>query len=156
MLYPHMVVPVLILLMALTGCQNREEVSEDPTFQARKDLAQLGIPFTPEALLERMQSDDRLGVKALLAAGMTPNVYSERDNGQSILMMAVNAKKLEIAEILAAHPNLQVDMTDGDGNTALMFAASSGNLSLTQRLLDRGAAVNLASSCRKKQFHQRL
>lgn len=79
-------------------------------------------------------------VRDLLARGFDPNTPTE--DGQTGLLLAIRAENWQVAQLLAAHPELKVDLANGHGETPLMMAALRGRLDLMRTLLQRGAAVN--------------
>ena len=79
-------------------------------------------------------------IKELLAAGFDPNTTNEM--GQVSLYLALREESFKVAAALLAHPSTRVDITTAADETPLMMAAMRGNLDWTQRLLDRGAALN--------------
>ena len=86
--------------------------------------------------------DNDRTVKELLAAGFDPNTANEK--GQVGLYLALQQESLKVATALLAHPAIRIEATTAADETPLMMAAMRGNLEWTQRLLDRGAAVNRA------------
>ena len=55
------------------------------------------------------------------------------------LHLAVEAEALDIVRMLLGRDEVDIDGTDRDGATALMYAARNGNVQLTRALLDAGA-----------------
>ena len=86
--------------------------------------------------------DNDRTVKELLAGGFDPNTANEK--GQVGLYLALQQESLKVATALLAHPAIRIEATTAADETPLMMAAMRGNLEWTQRLLDRGAAVNRA------------
>ena len=86
--------------------------------------------------------DNDRAVKRLLAAGLDPNTAN--DKGQVGLFLALQEESLKVATALLGHPATRIDATTAADETPLMMAAMRGNLEWTQRLLERGAAINRA------------
>lgn len=86
--------------------------------------------------------DNDRTVKILLAGGFDPNTPD--DKGQVGLYLAMKEESWKVAAALLAHPAILVDATTAADETPLMIAAMRGNAEWTQRLLDRGAALNRA------------
>ena len=84
--------------------------------------------------------DNDRTVKELLAAGFDPNTVN--DKGQVGLYLAMKEESWKVAAALLAHPAIRIDATTTADETPLMIAAMRGNAEWTQRLLDRGAALN--------------
>ena len=84
--------------------------------------------------------DNDRTVKDLLASGFDPNTANEK--GQVGLYLALREASFKVAAALLAHPATRIDATTEADETPLMMAAMRGNLDWTQRLLDRGAAIN--------------
>ena len=84
--------------------------------------------------------DNDRSVKDLLASGFDPNTANEK--GQVGLYLALREESFKVAAALLAHPATRIDATTEADETPLMMAAMRGNLDWTQRLLDRGAAIN--------------
>ena len=84
--------------------------------------------------------DNDRSVKDLLASGFDPNTANEK--GQVGLYLALREESFKVATALLAHPTTRIDATTEADETPLMMAAMRGNLDWTQRLLERGAAIN--------------
>jgi len=61
------------LLLLLTGCQQSPE-------QARKELAELGVEFSPSVFHESAENGDVVVVELFLTAGMNPDITDEDDD----------------------------------------------------------------------------
>lgn len=92
-----------------------------------------------EDFFHAVNIDDARTVRSLLARGFDPNTPDEK--GQVALYLALRDGSPRVAEVLLAHPGLQVDATNAAGETPLMIAALHGESDWVQRLLARGAAV---------------
>ena len=79
-------------------------------------------------------------VDHLLKGGASVNADS--DFG-SALVGAVWNKRIAIAHDLLSLPNINVNLADQDGRTALIFAVIQGNLSLVRELILKGANPNI-------------
>jgi ankyrin repeat protein len=93
-----------------------------------------------EDFFRAVDSDDARTVNALLARGFDPNAADPK--GQNALFLALRAEAPKVTAALLAHPALKVDAVSPQGETPLMMAALRGNLEWTQRLIERGAAIN--------------
>jgi len=83
-------------------------------------------------------------VQALLKAGADPNVQDA--NGMTPLLWAANVGDSRNVAVLAANPNVQIDVVDKiSGENALMRAARNGKVEAVRILLDRGAKVDARS-----------
>jgi ankyrin repeat protein len=60
---------LLLTLVLLSACEQRPEA-------ARKELGQLGIPYTPDAFITSVANHDVVAVNLFLRAGMDPNTSS--------------------------------------------------------------------------------
>jgi hypothetical protein len=95
---------------------------------------------TPEVEFFRaVNVDDDRTVRALLAAGLDPNVTNPQ--GQPGLVLAMKDDSPKVAAVLLAHPAVRVDAVTAADETALMMAAMRGRLEWVQRLSARGAAL---------------
>jgi uncharacterized protein len=93
-----------------------------------------------EDYFRAIENNDQGAVKELLVRGFDPNTRDER--GQVGLFLALRGGALHVAEVLAAHPKLQVDAANSSGETPLMMAALRGRLEWSRRMLELGAKVN--------------
>jgi uncharacterized protein len=86
--------------------------------------------------------DDDRTVAQLLARGFDPN--SRDPKGQTGLILAMRDESPRVAEssALRKSPELDVNIQNASGETALMMAALRGQLAWVQRLLERGAQVH--------------
>jgi uncharacterized protein len=84
--------------------------------------------------------DDDWGVAKLLERGFDPN--SRDPKGQTGLILALRDDSPRVAEALWKSPQLDVNVQNASGETALMMAALRGHVAWMQRLLGRGAQVH--------------
>ena len=78
--------------------------------------------------------------KALLAAGVNPNATNDYSTP---LTSAAYRENTDLVALLLAQPGIQVNATDVDGYTALMWAAEHASTSIVEMLLKAGANPNL-------------
>jgi len=129
------IVLLLVLPLLLTGCgKNSNQATE-----ARQSLKRLHVPFSRDALIERLRSGDPLAVDLLLTAGLDPD---EPDtNGVTPLMrFAMEGNDTAVQRLL--DKGADVNARDKTGATALISAAGYGRTAIVQMLLDHGAKVN--------------
>jgi ankyrin repeat protein len=87
-----------------------------------------------------IERDNSGGIQRSLNEGFDPNTVSEK--AQPALLSALRAESYKSAKVLIAHPNIQLDLTNPQGETPLMMAALKGNIDLMNLLIARGALVN--------------
>lgn len=80
-------------------------------------------------------------VSSLLKRGFDPNTRDP--NGQTGLILALRGQSLKAADALLQAPDLDVNVANVAGETALMMAVLRGNIEQARRLLARGAKVNV-------------
>ncbi|PLZ03727.1 hypothetical protein CY652_04935 [Burkholderia sp. WAC0059] len=93
-----------------------------------------------DSYVKAVTFDDDSAVRKDLAAGMDPNAVDE--HGTPVLVLAARDKSDKVAALLIADPKINLEAGDSAGETALMFAALNGDLTLAQLLVDKGAEVN--------------
>jgi ankyrin repeat protein len=144
---------LFLLLLLPAACEKSPE-------DARKELGQLGLQYTPDAFLTSVTNNDVRAVQLFLTAGMDPNVESS-DRLPAVLIAVSNcdghlsksgANHSDVAKLLMAH-GANVEATSSllpavlktqavEGWTPLMVAAALNCLDMVHGLLDRGANVN--------------
>ncbi|WP_132256840.1 ankyrin repeat domain-containing protein [Paucimonas lemoignei] len=88
-----------------------------------------------------VKTDDASELNALLKRGLDPNLVDEA-RGENGLIIAVREGAMKAFNVLVNAPDIKLNATARNGDTALMVAAFKGNRSAVETLLDRGAAVN--------------
>ncbi|HSV56683.1 MAG TPA: ankyrin repeat domain-containing protein [Magnetospirillaceae bacterium] len=120
------------------GWQVRESRSS-----ARAALLELGIPYRSESMAECCREGNVRAVELFLKAGMIPDLRDRA--GVTLLGLAIRDRHPGVAELLVEH-GASLDLQSEDrGYSAVMDAASTGSLEITEYLLKRGADPNLAS-----------
>lgn len=90
--------------------------------------------------LRALQLDDAGGVVRLLQRGLDPNTVDAQ--GRPALAAALHEGSLQVAQVLYAHPAVDVNRLSPAGESALMLAALHGRLDWCEKLVRRGADVN--------------
>jgi len=96
------------------------------------------------ALIWAATHDEADLVKVLL--GGRADVNAKDIGGYTALLRALEKKNDAVAELLLAHPNLEVNAQGFSGMTALAWYVWSGNERNVKGLLDRGANPNLSDA----------
>jgi len=87
------------------------------------------------------QIDNPVAVKKLLASGLSPNTLAPV-TGEPLLIVAIREGSKGVSELLLAEKGLDIELSAPNGNTALMMAAFKQNKPVVEKLLARGAAIN--------------
>ncbi len=77
--------------------------------------------------------DDASEVKSLLKKGVNPNILDA--NGSPMLVLAIREKSPKVIDVLLGDKNIDVDLSDKNGETPLMMASIEGNLPLVKTLV---------------------
>ena len=87
-----------------------------------------------------IKGDDAGEIRSLLKRGFDPNTRDK--NGQTGLLLALKEPSLKVADALIASPRTDVDALNNSGESALMMASLKGQQDQVKTLLARDAAVN--------------
>jgi ankyrin repeat protein len=94
-----------------------------------------------ENLYQAVVSDDTTAIKDFIKKGANVNFVKEKGSMKvNLLITAVNNKNFDAAKVLLQH-GADVNWQDGFNTTALMYAASIGNVAITRLLLNKGADI---------------
>jgi ankyrin repeat protein len=93
-----------------------------------------------EDFFKAIAIDDPAGVQTLLQRGFDPNSRDEK--GQLPLFLSLREGSMKVAAVLLQSPQLQVDLANDSGETALMMAALKGHAEWVPRLVERGAKID--------------
>ena len=96
----------------------------------------LAIGQTPSQitdLVKAVKFDDTNGVKASLAQGFNPNLTDEK--GNPLLVLAIKDRSNGVIEVLLASKEMDVDLSNKQGETPLMIASINGDLPLVKTLV---------------------
>ena len=109
---------------------------------AREVLAKEGIPFSPEAFLQKVAEGDAARVKLFLEAGIDPSVANA--SKRTALWIAVERKQSEVLKTLLAggvSPDEKNAPPMEAGKTVVFEAVDSGDPALVRVLAEAGADV---------------
>ena len=84
-------------------------------------------------LVKAVKFDDAKEVKAYLNQGFSPNLVDA--NGNPLLVLAIKDKSYGVTEVLLSAKDMDVDLSNKQGETPLMFAAINGDLPLVKTLV---------------------
>ncbi len=100
-----------------------------------------------QEIIEALQKGDIKKIQDLLKKKNPPiNINFKGEDGIGIIHAAAVYATPEIFELLLSQPDLQIDLKDSRGNTALFWAIYTGNLNFVQKLLAKGANPNQINS----------
>ena len=127
---------LLVLPSLLVGCGK----DANQAAEARQALKRLSVPFSREALIERLRSSDPLVVDLLLTAGLDPD-EPDTNGVTPLIRFAMEGNETAVPRLL--NKGADVNAQDKTGTTALMGAAGYGRTAVVRILLDHAAKVNL-------------
>lgn len=87
-----------------------------------------------------IRRNDAGTILSLIRRGFDPNTVDEA--GQPGLMMAVDLQSVRAVEALLSAPNVQAEVRNKKGESALMLCAIRGDLALAKLLIEHDADVN--------------
>jgi len=119
------------LLLLLSSCQKTPE-------QARRELAELGVAFSPSVFHESVENGDVVVVELFLTAGMSPDITDE--DGVIPLARAVMKNNVGIARALL-DSGAKVDIQEND-MTLLDVAVALGYTEMGRLLAGAGAEIS--------------
>ena len=96
-------------------------------------LSQAQTPVQVADFAKAAKFDDASEVKSLLKKGVNPNTVDA--NGSPMLVLATREKSLKVIDVLLGDQNIDVDLSDKNGETPLMMASIDGNLPLVKTLV---------------------
>ena len=96
-------------------------------------LSQAQTPVQIADFAKAAKFDDASEVKSLLKKGVNPNTVDA--NGSPMLVLATREKSLKVIDLLLGDQNIDVDLSDKNGETPLMMASIDGNLPLVKTLV---------------------
>lgn len=109
--------------------------------------ALLGTPFitvsaqTNSQILDFAKAakfDDAKEVKLLINQGLSPNTVDS--NGNPMLVLAIKDRSYAVIDVLLAAKDMDVDLSNKQGETPLMYAAINGDLPLVKTLVLKNKA----------------
>lgn len=140
-MYRRNLIPGLICIfcVVLAGCGVRAAI-------AKQELKRMGLSFTQESFLNSVETHDAKAVGLFLQAGMSADA---RNADSSRTMKLVSMMKdsgpdpeMSVQDFMSGKKFVVHDETQW---TALMLAASKGDLEILKALLDAGADANAAA-----------
>gem|GEM_PF-1824612 len=104
------------------------------------------LPDGSTALLKAARFGHWKVVRELLEKGEAalPNHADHKRN--TALLLTIGRGDMHSLQTLLSQPNLDLEHTDAEGNTALTVAARTGNLAAVKRLLEKGANIRHANA----------
>lgn len=106
-------------------------------------LALMSLPARAgsfEDFFTAIRRNDASTIQALIRRGFDPNTVDEA--GQPGLMMAVDLQSMRAVEALLSAPNIEAEVRNKKGESALMLCAIRGDLPLAKLLIEHDADVN--------------
>ena len=77
--------------------------------------------------------DDVSEVKSLISKGVSPNTVDSK--GNPMLVLAIKDRSEKVTELLLQNPNIDVDLSNKNGETPLMMASIEGDLPVVKTLV---------------------
>ena len=104
---------------------------------ARTELEKKGYTYNENSFVDCAKKGDLEAAKLFLTEGMDINVQNER--GQTALMRAAEYQRAEVVTLLLENGADVNVKSNRNRRTAMMEAASAGNLAIIKQLAARGA-----------------
>lgn len=98
------------------------------------------VPALNAQLWNDILNDRATAVMKQLAAGLDPNIKSKE--GQPAVMWAIQNNSWQVYDLLRQHKNFDVNITNINNETPLMYLAILGELARGQQLVQQGAKIN--------------
>ena len=95
-------------------------------------------PSQISELVKAVKFDDASEVKSFLNRGFSPNLVDS--SGNPLLVLAIKDKSYGVIEVLLTTKGMDVDLSNKQGETPLMFAAINGDLPLVKTLVLKNRA----------------
>ena len=105
-------------------------------------LSQTALSQTADQINDFVKAskfDNASEVRSLLAKGVTPNAVDS--NGNPMLLLAIKDNSDKVIDVLLNNQNIDVDLSNKNGETPLMIASIQGNLPLVKRLVEKNHAA---------------
>ena len=128
----------LVLCAAPYASGETDQEEREERIAARKELIDLSLSFSTDALVESIRQNDDIAFDLLLRAGIDVNVAT---GGHLPLVVAAEEGRTQMAEALL-DAGAAADGRDERGNTALLVAAGKRNTRLALALIEQGANPN--------------
>eukprot|EP01156_Anaeramoeba_ignava_P006628 Anaeramoba_ignava/a349132_43.p1 GENE.a349132_43~~a349132_43.p1 ORF type:complete len:1353 (-),score=467.92 a349132_43:73-4131(-) len=81
------------------------------------------------------------------------NANSQNKEGQTILHLAVNEGNQEVFDFLVNNKRIGLDVRDSKGMTAFLQAIELGNLKFVEKLVEKGADINIKNNAGLSALH---
>lgn len=104
--------------------------------------SQLSLVEANEQLFMATMTGDLESAESALAAGADPNHRNQHGISPLLVVAGGSASNIGIMRVLL-QAGAHIDLTDKEGWTALVYAASSGQMPFMELLLAHGAQVNV-------------
>ncbi len=114
------------LLLLLSGCQQTPE-------RARKELAELGVEFSPYSFHQSVRNGDAVVVELFLTAGMNPDL-DDVNSELTPLRQATLKNHLAVVRVLLDW-GAEINAQDSNGKTALDLATEQGHTEMVRLLV---------------------
>ncbi len=115
----------------------------DMTEAAQSEIAQLGLPCTPEGFFEAAETGNRAALALFIEAQKNTEF---RDNRGWTPLMAACFNGWDETVTMLIHHDADVNAIDLGGNTALHWAAFSGHIPCLNLLISRQAKINAGNN----------
>ena len=108
-------------------------------------IQQIITPYTFGDLQDAISKEDILRSKEILLYLISTgaDVNTKNNKGYTPLMLAVLYNKPSIVSLLIKTKDINIDLQDMNGNTALMIASEDGHIDIVNSLIEATADVNL-------------
>ena len=114
------------LLLLLSGCQKTPE-------QARRELAEFGIEFTPYSFHQSVRNGDAVAVELFLTTGMNPDLDDVNSELTPLIQATLN-NHLAVVGVLLDW-GAEINAQDSNGKTALDLATEQGHNEMVRLLV---------------------